>query len=203
MVRIVPLTPERWPDLVRLFGPKGACAGCWCMWMRLPTPEFRRGKGEGNRRALRALVAKRPPGLLAYVDGEPVGWVALAPREEYVRLERSRVLSPVPGERVWSAPCFFVDRAHRGSGLCSALLEAAARYAAAHGALAVEGYPQVNRGTRQPAAFVWTGFESTFRRAGFSEIVRRSPTRPILRRPLGSTRGRAAAPARRRSRSRG
>jgi len=211
-VSILPVTPERWPDLARLFGEKGACAGCWCMWMRLPSAEFRRGKGEGNRRALRALVAKRPPGLLAYVNGEPVGWVATAPREEYVRLENSRVLAPVAGERVWSAPCFFVHRAHRGSGLCAALLEAAAHYASEHGALAIEGYPQANREARQPAAFVWTGFESTFRRRGFSEIARRSPTRPILRRSLGGARGggrtdhrraRASAPAGQKPRSRG
>ena len=116
--RIVPVTPERWPDLVALFGEKGACAGCWCMWMRLPLAEFRRGKGAGNRRALRALVARRPPGLLAYVNGEPVGWVAAAPREEYVRLGNSRMLAPVEGERVWSAPCFYIHRDQRGTN-CS------------------------------------------------------------------------------------
>jgi GNAT superfamily N-acetyltransferase len=184
-VRIVPVTPERWDDLETLFGDKGACAGCWCMWMRLPLAAFRRGKGAGNRRALRALVAKRPPGLIAYVGGEPAGWVAVAPREEYVRLENSRVLSPMEGERVWAAPCFFVHREHRGSGLTAALLEAAAAHAARQGARAIEGYPNVNREQRQPAAFVWTGFESTFRRAGFTEIARRSPTRPILRKTLG------------------
>ena len=183
--------------MVKLFGPKGACAGCWCMWMRLPRAEWSRGKGAGNRRALRALVARRPPGLLAYVDGEPVGWVATAPREEYVRLLNSRVLAPVEGERVWSVPCFFVERAHRGVGLTAALLEAAAAFAARSGAAAIEGYPNVNRAERQPAAFVWTGFESTFKRAGFREIARRSPTRPIFRRMLGrGGRRSAASPAR-------
>ncbi len=180
--RIVPVTPERWHDLERLFGPKGACAGCWCMFMRLPLAEFRRGKGDGNRRALRARVAERPPGLLAYAGDEPVAWVAVAPREEYARLANSRVLAPVEGERVWSSPCFYVRASHRGAGLSLALLEAAAAYAAKHGAGALEGYPSVNRSERQPAAFVWTGFESTFRHAGFQEIARRSPTRPILRR---------------------
>jgi GNAT superfamily N-acetyltransferase len=188
--RIVPVTPERWPDLERLFGAKGACAGCWCMWMRLPLAEFRRGKGAGNRRALRALVAKQPPGLLAYVGGEPVGWVAVAPREEYLRLAKSRVLAPVEGERVWSAPCFFVHREHRGAGLTASLLRAAAAFAARNGARAIEGYPNVNRAERQPAAFVWSGFESTFTRAGFREVARRSPVRPILRRTLpGRARG--------------
>jgi len=180
----VPVTPERWPDLVALFGPKGACAGCWCMWMRLPRAEFDRRRGAGNRRALRALVAKKPPGLLAYVGDEPAGWVAVAPREEYTRLENSRVLEPVAGERVWAAPCFYVKAAHRGSGLTAALLESAATYAKRRGAHSVEGYPNVNREQRQPAAFVWTGFESTFKRAGFREIARRSPTRPILRKAL-------------------
>lgn len=182
--RIVPVTPALWADLERLFGPRGACAGCWCMFMRLPFAQFTRGKGAGNRRALRACVAKRPPGLLAYDGDEPVGWVAVAPREEYARLANSRVLAPVEGERVWSAPCFFVKSSHRGAGLSQALLEAATAFAERHGAGSLEGYPNVNRSDRQPAAFVWTGFESTFRRAGFREIARRSPTRPILRREL-------------------
>jgi len=192
-IRIVPVTPAHWPDLETLFGEKGACAGCWCMWMRLPLAEFRRGKGEGNRRALRALVAKRPPGLLAYAGSEPVGWVATAPREEYVRLERSRVLAPVAGERVWSAPCFFVARSHRSAGLTAALLEAAAAFAAKQGARAIEGYPNANRAERQPAAFVWSGFESTFKRAGFREIARRSPARGIFRKALGSRPSASAA----------
>jgi GNAT superfamily N-acetyltransferase len=182
--RIVPVTPERWPDLAELFGAKGACAGCWCMWMRLPRAEFDRKRGSGNRRALRALVGRKPPGLLAYVDGEPAGWVAVAAREEYTRLEASRVLEPVQGDGVWAAPCFYVKASHRGAGLTAALLEAAVAYAKQQGARSIEGYPNVNREQRQPAAFVWTGFESTFRRAGFSEIARRSPTRPILRKAL-------------------
>ena len=183
--RIVPVTPARWDDLAQLFGPRGACAGCWCMFMRLPHAEFRRGNGEGNRRALRALVARRPPGLLAYAGREPVGWIAVAPREEYRRLENSRVLAPVEGDRVWASPCFFVKSGHRGGGLSRALLEAATAFAERHGAGALEGYPNVNTAQRQAAAFVWSGFESTFRSAGFTEVARRSPSRPILRRTFG------------------
>ena len=188
--RIAPLTAATWPDLERLFGAKGACGGCWCMFMRLPLAEFNRGKGEGNRRALRSLARERAPGLIAYAGDEPVGWVAVAPRSEYARLANSRVLAPVPGEGVWSAPCFFVKAGHRGAGLSSALLEAAAEFARRHGASSLEGYPNANRAEKQPAAFVYTGFESTFKRAGFREIARRSPLRPILRRELAS---RAAA----------
>jgi len=182
--RIEPVTSERWSDLVELFGAKGACAGCWCMFMRLPNAEYRSGQGSTNRRRLNALVRKRPPGLLAYEDDVPVGWVAIAPREEFVRLENSRVLAPVPGERVWSAPCFFVKAGHRGRGVSGALLKAAVAYARAQGAAHVEGYPHADVITKQPAAFVWSGFESVYKAEGFTEIARRSKSRPIMRRTL-------------------
>ena len=185
--RIEPLTPERWDDLVALFGPNGACGGCWCMWMRRPLAAFRAGKGAGNRRALHTLVKQGPPGLLAYVGDEPVGWVAVAPREVYTRLANSRVLAPVPGDGVWAAPCFFVKAGHRGRGLHGALLAAASAYARAQGARSLEGYPNVDTKTRQPAAFVFSGFESTFRASGFREVARRSPKRPILRRTWRAT----------------
>ena len=194
--RIVPVTPARWDDLEQLFGPRGACAGCWCMFMRLPLAEFRRGKGAGNRRALRALVARRPPGLIAYAGRDPVGWIAVAPREEFRRLENSRVLAPVEGERVWASPCFFVKSGHRGGGLSLALLEAATAFAERHGAGALEGYPNANTAHKQAAAFVWTGFESTFRRAGFTEVARRSRSRPILRRTFGNRMRKATAASR-------
>ena len=91
-----PATPDRWHDLERLFGAKGACGGCWCMLWRLPRGEYDRGKGEGNRAAMRVLIAAgKAPGLLAYVGKEPVGWCAVAPRAVYPGLERSRILKPV------------------------------------------------------------------------------------------------------------
>jgi GNAT superfamily N-acetyltransferase len=178
-----PLTPNRWPDLERLFGANGACGGCWCMWWRASPSEFRRDKGAGNRRALRRLVAAgAEPGILAYdADGAPVGWCAIAPRTEYPRLERSRILAPVDDRAVWSVTCFFIARGHRRRGLSRVLLEAAVRFAADRGADIVEGYP-VETATRQADPFVWTGLASAFRRAGFREVARRSPTRPIMRR---------------------
>lgn len=187
-----PATPDRWRDIVKLFGPRGVCAGCWCMWPRLTSAEFRRGAGAPNRRALQRLVrAGRRPGLLAYAAGEPVGWCALAPRTEYRRLETSRVMAPVDDRPVWSVVCFFVNREWRGRGLTVKLLGEAARYAAAQGARLLEGYPTDPR-SRQSAAFVWTGLASAFETAGFREVARRSPTRPIMRRAL-----RPAAPGRR------
>jgi GNAT superfamily N-acetyltransferase len=179
----VPVTPGRWADLETLFGEKGACAGCWCMWMRLPRAQFDRQKGAGNRRALRALMAKRPPGLLAYVDGEPAGWCAVAPREEYEGLARSRTLKPIDDQPVWSVTCFYVVRAHRRKGVTVALLEAAAKFVRRHKGKILEGYPSEPQ-IRWPDAFAYHGTVGAFRKAGFVEVKRVSKTRAIMRRVL-------------------
>ena len=190
-VVVRPATLARWGDLVRLFGPRGACAGCWCQWARKSHADFRRDAGAVNRRSLRKLVASgEPPGLLAYLGGTVVGWCAVAPREAYVRLAGSRVLAPVDARPVWSAPCFFVAKEARGRGVTVALLRAAADYAASHGADTIEGYPLDTRGVRTPAAFAWWGLAPAFSRAGFREVARRSPTRPIMRRRLRPARRR-------------
>jgi GNAT superfamily N-acetyltransferase len=179
-----PLTPDRFADLERLFGPRGACGGCWCMWWRLSRPEFTAGKGEGNRRALEALVkGGAVPGVLAYAGDEPVGWCAIEPREAYPRFQRSRTLAPVDDAPVWSITCFYVARAWRGKGVTAALVEAAVAHAKRNGARVVEAYP-VDPQKRQADAFVYTGLASTFEKAGFNEVARRSPTRPIVRRAL-------------------
>jgi GNAT superfamily N-acetyltransferase len=196
---IEPLTPARWPDLVKLFGPRGACAGCWCMWWRLARPQWTAGKGDGNRRALERYVeAGHVPGLLAYEGGEPVGWVAVEPREAYPRLSRSRTLAAVDERPVWSLTCFFVARSHRRRGLTRALVRAALRHARSRGARIVEAYP-VDRRERVADAWVYTGAASTFRALGFREVARRSATRPIVRKALGAARSpsRPAAPRRR------
>ncbi len=183
-----PLTPARWDDLESLFGAKGACAGCWCMYPRLTSTEGKTS-GEPNRRAFRKVVRQGPPpGLLAYRAGVPIGWVAIAPRAEYRRFERSRVLAPVDDKPVWSVPCFFVHRDARGIGLTVALLEAACAWAAKRGARVVEGYPVDTKGERYPAAFAFHGTVETFEAAGFREVERRSPTRPIVRRAVRAAR---------------
>ncbi len=200
-LRIVPATAERWTDLTALFGSRGACGGCWCMWARRPAAEYKAGLGERNRRALRRRVDASPaPGLLAYAGDVAVGWVAVGPRAEFVRLETSRVLAPPDEATVWSVPCLFVASSHRGRGVSVALLRAAADFAARHGARVIEGYPVDTRGRRQPAAFVWWGTTGAFRAAGFREVLRRSATRPIVRRALRSRRatGAGARPAMRR-----
>ena len=186
-MKFSPLTAETWCDLEKLFGPRGACGGCWCMTWRLSRSEYDRHKGLENKRALRRIVGSgEPTGVLAYLGIEPIGWCAIAPREVYVRLARSRVLKPVDARPVWSVTCFYVHREHRHKGLTSALLEEAVRYAALRGAGIIEGYPHDVR-KDLPDAFVWTGLIDTFRTVGFKEVARRSKSRPIMRIVLSAT----------------
>ncbi len=184
-IDIHPLTPDRWDDLETLFGKRGACGGCWCMYWRLSRAEFEDLKGEGARRLFKALVeAWIEPGLLAYLDGKPVGWCAIAPRDSYPVLRRSRILKPVDAQPVWSVVCFFVARPYRRQGITVHLLQAAADYARRHGARILEGYPVEPRGGKVPDVFVYTGLVSAYQQAGFMEVARRSETRPIMRRIL-------------------
>lgn len=187
-----PLTPGRWPDVEKLFGKRGACGGCWCMFWRQTHAQHEVSKGARNRRAFRKLVgAGKQPGVLAYANGEPVGWCALAPRAQYVRLETSRVLAPVDAQPVWSVVCFFIAREWRNRGLSVKLLRAAADFARRRGATIVEGYPVEVRKGRMPDTFAYTGLPGSFLGAGFREVARRSPVRPIMRKAV------ARVPARR------
>ncbi|MCI0683768.1 MAG: GNAT family N-acetyltransferase [Gemmataceae bacterium] len=200
-----PLTLERWDDFELLFGPRGACAGCWCMLWRLTRSEFDRQKGDGNRQAMHDLVAAgAAPGILTYHDGRPIGWCAVAPRAEYPALARSRVLKPIDDAPVWSISCLFVAKGWRNRGVSVELLKAAAAHARRHGGKVVEGYPVEPRQPRMPDVFAWTGVVAAFRRAGFVEAARGSATRPIMRcatpvrggRTVKARRsGRSAAPA--------
>jgi len=176
-----PLTPDRWADFELLFGKNGACGGCWCMAWRLLPKDFKQKQGDGNRRAMKKIAeTQTPPGLLAYDGREPVGWIALAPRETFVRLEGSKVLAPVDDRPVWSVTCFFVRKDHRKRGLMTELLKAASKFAKKNRAKILEGYPQDLKKELAPP-FVWTGLISAFRKAGFEEVARRSATRPIMR----------------------
>lgn len=180
-----PLSTETWKDFERLFGERGACGGCWCMAWRRPRREFRAGAGAGNKAAIKRLMKSGAPvGILLYRGGETVGWCSIAPRQQFVALERSRVWAPVDEAPVWSVSCFFLARPYRRQGFTVALLEAAAAYAKKLGAKMVEGYPQDLGSKILPAAFVWTGLKKTYDRAGFVEVARRSPAKPIMRNPL-------------------
>lgn len=195
-LRVEPLTAARFADLEALFGPRGACGGCWCMFPRVDKATFERNKSGGgakNRAALRALVdGGQPIGVIGYLDGRPAAWAAISPKQELVRLGRSRVCAPVDGgddddAQVWSIPCLFVHAAHRKRGLSAAMIDAACAYAARCGARVVEAYP-IDARQALPAAFAWWGLRSSFDAAGFVEVVRRSATRSVVRRALSPSR---------------
>ena len=188
-VEVRPVTPDRWDDLVDLFerrGPRGGqpvTSGCWCMYWRLDNARFDefwgRGseRGKGNRAAMREIVAAgREPGLLAYAGGVPVGWVSVAPRSEFPRIESPRSpLRPLDDVPVWSIVCFYVHASHKRSGVASALLKGAIDHARGRGATTLEAYG-VKAGDGDP----YTGFRSMYEAAGFN-VVREAGRRSIMR----------------------
>ena len=192
---IAPLTPERIPDLARLFDQGGDPKWCWCTWYRLRNADFSAGGAERHRAALERATRDdaavgRGPGLLAYDGGEVVGWVSVGPREDYERLAHSKSLYPVDDQPVWSIVCFVVGRRARGQGVARALLDAAVTYARDHGATRLEAYPvDVPEGQRISSANAFKGTLTMFERAGFEVVARRqaSPSgtpHPIVRRAL-------------------
>ena len=180
-----PLTPERWPDLERLFGPNGACAGCWCMFWRMHGPDYRKTAGAEKKKAFRQVCrdSDRPPGILAYRDGAPVGWVAIAPRADYIRLAEARVLAAIDEKPVWSITCFFIHRTARRHGLMERLIEAAVDFARDEGATLVEAYPKPVT-EKMASTDLYVGTVSCFERAGFKIAARPSAACAVMRRAL-------------------
>ena len=172
-MEIVPLTPDRWDDVAALFAEGGDPKTCWCMYWRVRSRDWSFASAAESRAGLRALVdeSRDPaPGLLACEDGPAVGWVSVAPREDYRRLVNSRVRPKLDDVPVWSIVCFVVSRTARGRGLTTRLLDAAMDYARAHGAPALEAYPVDAGAGRVPAAVGYTGLLSTFLAAGFHVV---------------------------------
>ncbi len=176
-----PLKRNLWTDFEELFGPRGACAGCWCMFWKLRGKAFEEVRGYETRQMHKSIVDSGvSTGLLAYLHGEVVGWVAVEPRSAYEKLAHSRVLKPVDDKSVWSVTCFFVAKEFRRQGITIELLRAAVEHVRSQGGRIVEGYP-VETTETMPAPFIYTGTASAFQQAGFEEVARRSPTRPIFR----------------------
>jgi len=180
-VNIYPLAPDRWGDFEKLFGPGGAYAGCWCMWPRLRSKDWGASRSAGRKAAMRAIVqSDEPPGLLAYMDGEPVGWVSVDRRERLDHFGCSRKLKALDRpDALWSIVCFVIDKEHRQQGLMSRLLEGALAFTRERGARVVEAYP-----IKPPAELKsYQGFEgvaSVFERAGFVRVGG-TEARPVMR----------------------
>lgn len=176
-----PLTPERWPDLEALFNAKGCSVarGCWCMYYR--RSGSRGQPARANRADLKSLVESgEPPGLIGYRGKVPVGWVSLGPRDDYARLRRSPVMKAVDELPVWSIICFVVPSQYRGQGVARALLDGAIAYARRRGVTLLEAYP-IDKAGRSNDDAMWFGAKSMYDAAGFEEVARRKPSRPIVR----------------------
>jgi GNAT superfamily N-acetyltransferase len=190
-IQVEPATADRWSDLVRVFGRRGEDPSwCWCqLFLRSRTQESSAsGPGPSNRDALRQEItsAATPPGLIAYVGTRPVGWTRVGPRSGFPGVIGNRALAKVLPEDggAWWVACFAVDSGHRRSGVGSALLKAAVDFARDYGATAVEGHPVDVAGlsaVRVGGSAIYTGTMAMFSAAGFVEVARTYPTRPVMR----------------------
>jgi len=190
MLAIRPLTSARWPDLEAIFNAKGCAVarGCWCMYYRRSGSREPSATGSSwaavNRRDLKALVdAGESTGLISYRGRTPVGWLSFGAREGCARLRRSPVMKPLDDRPVWSIICFVVPSEFRGEGVARALLDGAIAFARKRKVKLLEAYP-VDKPGRSQDDSMWFGAESMFDSAGFKEVARRKPARPIVRRSL-------------------
>jgi len=195
---VEPLTPDRWPAFESLMDQGGPAGRCWCMAWRVGA-DYRRRSADENRESLHDVVLRGPPpGLLALdEEGVAVGWCQVTPRSEVPAIGRQWRLRPVDDLPVWAITCFYVRKGRRRAGVMRVLVDAAVDLARDAGAPAVEAYPL--DASRSPSA-TSTGYVTTFAAAGFSEVARRSPERPVMRLVLDGRAGRPPAPRTRRSR---
>ena len=179
---IEPLTTENWGKFEQLFGTRGACGHCWCMYYRLSKTDFQEGKfEEGNKLAMKDLVWRgKPAGILA-IYGLAIAWCAFAPREDYLKLGKSRVHKRIDDQPVWSIPCMFIHKEFRRNGISVQLLKGVIGYARDHGIKIIEAYPTTPTQKQIPDSFAWIGLYKSFERAGFKIVDRTSANRPMVR----------------------
>ena len=176
------LTNSNWQQFEMLMGEKGGCGNCWCMLFRLPDKTFRQNKPDGNKKMMRQLVQQQKPvGLIAYLNNEAAGWIALAPREDYLRIENSRTFKRIDDKPVWSITCFFVKKEYRNMGLSKALIKGAVDYAKKKNIKTLEAYPAIPYSEKVPPPFLWTGVLSAFTANGFDIVKQSGKSRAMVR----------------------
>lgn len=192
-IEVVAANEALWEDLAAVFGERGDPSGCQCQWFKFPRSEWKaldRGAREGLLRAQTECGtpgAEATSGLVAYRDGEPVGWAAVEPRTEYPRLAGMKV--PWAGREedkedpgVWAVTCFVTRKGYRRQGVSRALTAAAVRFARERGARAVEGYPMlVEPGKEYTWGELFVGVRDVFADAGFREVSHPFPRRVVMR----------------------
>jgi GNAT superfamily N-acetyltransferase len=180
---VEPVTKSNWNLFLKLFGDRGACGNCWCMYYRLNKSEFQAGKiDDGNKKSMKDIIwSGNPVGLLGLLEGEPVAWCAFAPREDFIKLEKSRVHKRIDNKEVWSIPCFFIHKNYRRSGISILLLKGAIAYAKNKGIKIIEAYPAIPTQEKIPDSFAWIGLYKSFERSGFVIADMTSKNRPMVR----------------------
>lgn len=178
-----PLSRKNWALFTELFGERGACGNCWCMYFRLNKAEFTEGKqNDGNKNAMKQLVwDNMPTGLLGIYQGRAIGWLAFAPRADFPKLARSRVHKPIDDLPVWSVTCFFIDKDFRRMGVSVAMLKGLIDHAREQKIEVIEAYPTIPTQDVLPDSFVWIGLYKSFEKAGFKVVDRTSKSRPMVR----------------------
>lgn len=179
------ISPDDWPLIEQLFGDKGACGGCWCMYWRVPMggKTWSTRTNDQNRKAFKKLVKDgHVVGCLAFSGHEPVGWCCIGPRGDFPRLARVKALATEWSEKTWSVTCFYIPSKWRSQGVATALLDQALKVAKKHGAKELEGYPVKStkgEGAIIPGAFAWTGVTNLFEKQKFVDITLPKETRPV------------------------
>jgi GNAT superfamily N-acetyltransferase len=178
-----PLAKMNWYNFVQLFGNNGACGNCWCMYYRLSKSDFLEGKvADGNKDAMKEVVWEgKPAGILGLYEGQAIAWCAFAPREDFIKLDKSRVHKRIDNESAWSIPCFFIHKNFRKHGVSVELLKGVIQYAKEQGIKIIEAYPTIPTQKKLPDSFAWIGFYKSFERAGFEIVDRTSKNRPMVR----------------------
>lgn len=178
-----PLTPDCWKDFEELFGEKGACQGCWCMYFRITSKEFKNNTGDGNKQAIKALVTSGTmPGILAFQNGKAVGWCSFGPRTDFIRLKTSRFCKAIDDKPVWSIVCFFIHKFYRKQGISQQLLQAAIDYMKKQKVKIIEAYAISPKAGKKPSNVdAYVGPEAVYKKAGFKVVARRAEHRPIMR----------------------
>jgi len=184
-LEFMPVTPDKWSHLEALFSERGVQNGCWCMYWRVKRKEFEQNYGDGNKNCLKEIVESgQVPGILAYHRENPVGWCAVAPREDFPVVLRSPTLKPVDELPAWAITCLFVTKSYRANGLTHLLIRAAVQYAKENGARIVEAYP-VDVRAKSIEYDLYAGLTTTFEKEGFVEVFRRSQRKSIMRYYVG------------------
>lgn len=187
-IDVRPATADRWDDVATLFGRRGGGASsCWCQ-VFVRSPDAASAGALSKRDALHREVSHAvvAPGLIAYLDDQPVGWTRVGPRSTLPGVLGNRALARVltDDDGAWWVSCFKVDSRQRRTGVGAALLRAAVQYARERSATAVEGHPvdvDALKAARVSGSAIYTGTVAMFTAAGFTEVARTYPTRPVMR----------------------